>query len=84
MLVLRVGKKVEVVCPHHNEPVEALVLQRLDEPFRVGVEIRRAVGQADWGHAGVPQRHVEGPPEIRVAVAREDSGSVWDRRAFDT
>ena len=40
MIEILAREVVEVPGPHHNEPVEALVLQRLDEPFRVGVETR--------------------------------------------
>ena len=40
------GEVVQVPCPHHDEPVQALALERLDEPLHVSVEIRRAVGQA--------------------------------------
>lgn len=55
------GEMIEVLRPHHDEPVEALTLQHLDEPLGVGVEVGRAVGQADGrGHALAFDRTMEG------------------------
>ena len=83
VLEIHAGEMVEVACTHHDEPVEALVLQRLDESLRVGVEVGRAVGQADGRHAGFPQRPIERLPELRVAVTREDPAPALTGQALE-
>ena len=82
VVVLKVlaGKVIEMATAHHDEPAQAFVLQCLDEPLGVDVEVGRAVGQADGRHARFPQRPIEGFPELRVAVAGEDAAAAQSSR----
>jgi hypothetical protein len=58
----------EVVAPDDEEPVEAVVSDRADEAFRVGVRLGRADWGVDDGDALASEHFVEGMAELAVSV----------------
>ena len=83
MLHVLAGEVIEVTRPHHDEPVEALSLDGLDEPLRVGVEVGRAVGQADGRDALASERPVERLSELRVTVPGQHSALALAGQALE-
>lgn len=68
------GEVIQVPKPERQEVIQTLALDGAHPSFGEGVELRRAGGQA-LGHAAMlPQRGVEGRPELPVAIAEQDAG----------
>ncbi len=55
-----------------DHPVEALILDRPDEPFRVGVQVGGPRGQANDLNAGVLEQIPERRRVLRVPIENED------------
>ena len=71
----KLGRQViEVPRAHHDELVQAFVVNGLDEALNVGVEVWGAARQAHRRDVVRPQRIVERSPELGVAVPSEHAG----------
>lgn len=62
---------VQVPRAERHEVIQALLLNRLDEPLCVGVEVRRAELYRHWRHPLLQQQCSEVAEELRVTVVQD-------------